>query len=121
MKTISLIFTLLISFNTFSQADNVPFETCTAGDMNLLGAATVLGNQALNNFIREEVVERNTSCQVSKPRYFHPAVCGTNVTQIDTFVITVDEAKYTIVVDSSYRSCLRMRIIPVVKKFSYDQ
>lgn len=120
MKTLALIVTLLASLNSFAQADNAPYEPCTAGDMNLLNAATALGNEPLNDFIRAEVIEKNTSCVVSKPRFFHPAVCGTAITQIDTFIINVDDASYTVVVDSSYRSCLRIRRIPVVKKFSYE-
>lgn len=120
MKTLALIVTLLASMNSFAETDPSPFETCTAGDMNLLRAATALGNQPLNAFIKEEVIEKNTSCVVSKPRFFHPAVCGTSITQIDTFIINVENASYTVIVDSSYRSCLRIRRIPVVKKFSYE-
>ncbi len=121
MKALLLIVTLIATVNTFAEVDQGPYHPCTSSDMRLLGSSIVLENEALGNFIKEEVIEKNTSClKAQRPELFHPAVCGIVIPQFDNFIITVNESVYTIVVDSSYKSCLRIRRIPVVKSFSYE-
>ena len=89
--------------------------------MNTLRAATVRGNAAVLNLVKIDVLENEASCVVKKPRFIHPAVCGTTISQVDTYIInTKTEATYTIVVDSSYRSCLRYRVIPMIKSLKYE-
>jgi hypothetical protein len=119
MKALFILFAIGLSLTL--QAEEPKFKTCEEGDLNLLNVAQVMGDKALKNFIDDEVVANQASCIVSKPRFVHPAVCGTMITQIDTFILnTSKRASYTIVVDSSYRSCLRYRRIPVVKTLKYE-
>jgi len=122
MKKIIAIVCLLGSFSVMAnERGNVKFHTCEAGDMNTLQAATVRGNQAVLELVKKDVLGNEASCMVKKPRFFHPAVCGTSISQIDTYIInTKTEATYTIVVDHSYRSCLRYRIIPMIKSLKFE-
>lgn len=124
MKTLVMTIALILSIGTFAEIDpreNGQFETCTEGDLNLLGAARYGSPEAIRKLVDEEILESKVSCVVSKPRFFHPAVCGAAITQIDTFIVNTDNgASYTVVVDSSYRSCLRIRVVPVIKSLKYE-
>lgn len=121
MKTTIIFLSFLTFINTGAIAGEAKFETCTPGDRNTLKAATVRGNTALLNLVKEDTIANEVSCMVKKPRFVYPAVCGTFVSQVDTFIVnTKTEASYEIVVDSSYRSCLRMRIIPMIKSLKYE-
>jgi hypothetical protein len=122
MKTIIALMMILGAFAVQAQDMPTKFEKCTDGDMRLMEASMSLDEGAVKRFIQDEVLPKKSTCMVSKPRYIHPAVCGTQITQIDTFVInTENRASYTVVVDSSYRSCLRYRRIPVIKSMKYEQ
>lgn len=123
MKTLLLIAATLASFTVLADGfgDETKFQSCQAGDMNLLNAATVRGNKHVLNLVKKDVIANEASCVVKKPRYIHPAVCGTMITQIDTFIInTKTDATYTVVVDSSYRSCYRIRVIPMIKSLTFE-
>jgi hypothetical protein len=122
MKKLVLIAVALFGINSFAETDpNQEWHTCTAGDLRSLEAATHFAPDAIKNLVDTEVLENLEHCYVQKPRYFHPAVCGTQITQIDTFVITTStQSNYTVVVDSSYQSCVRIRRIPVIKSLSYE-
>lgn len=121
MKTLIAMMILLGAFAVQAQ-DQAKFEKCTEGDMRLLEASISTDNGIVKRFIQDEVLPGKRTCVVSKPRYIHPAVCGTQITQIDTFVINNENrSSYTIVVDSSYRSCIRIRRIPVIKSMKYEQ
>jgi hypothetical protein len=119
MKKLLMTSLILLSSLSMAETDSA-FELCNSGDRNLLKAATVRGNQSVNDLIKKDVIENEVSCMVSKPRKFHPAVCGAYITQIDTFIINTKTAgTYSIVVDSSYSSCARMRVIPMVKQLTF--
>ncbi|MFT6069314.1 MAG: hypothetical protein ACJAT2_002754 [Bacteriovoracaceae bacterium] len=124
MKTLLIFITLVGAFSANARSirhEEFKFQTCTSGDMNLLQAATVRGNQAIIELVKKDTIENGADCMVKKPRYFHPMVCGTTISQIDTFIInTKTDATYTVVVDSSYRSCLRMRVIPMIKSLKFE-
>lgn len=121
MKKIIMILSLVTIFNTNAFAEDARYQTCTPSDRSTLKAATVRGNTALLNLVKEDTIANEVSCMVKKPRFVHLAVCGTNIIQIDTYIVnTKTEATYEIVVDSSYRSCLRMRIIPMIKSLKYE-
>lgn len=123
MKKLIVLVSMLSAFSVQAERWNTDakFEICKSGDMNTLRAATVRGNAAVLNLVKTDVLENETSCVVKKPRFIHPAVCGTSISQIDTYIINTEtEATYTIVVDSSYRSCLRYRVIPMIKSLKYE-
>ena len=124
MKTLLVLITLVGAFTANARSirhEEFKFQACTSGDMNLLQAATVRGNEAVLELVKTDVIENGADCIVKKPRYMHPMVCGTSISQIDTYIInTKTEATYTVVVDSSYRSCLRMRIIPMIKSLKFE-
>lgn len=125
MKTLIASLLLVLGLNVALAESPVDpslpgFQECTDNDLRLLESATVRGDRGINNLVLEHVLPERASCMVEKPRFFHPAVCGTAITQIDTFAITTQEgSSYTIVVDSSYQSCVRMRIIPTIKRLDY--
>jgi hypothetical protein len=97
------------------------YQLCTPGDRNFLKAATSLGNEAINNIIKSDVIENEISCVVSSPKMAFPAVCGTGITDIRTYVIqTKTDATYSIVVNASYTSCARMRVVPMVQKLTFS-
>lgn len=120
MKKLVLITVALIGMNAFAEDDpNQEWHTCTAGDLSTLETSTHFAPEVIKRLVDTEVLENQTHCYVKRPRYFHPGVCGTHITQVDTFVInTSNESAYTIVVDSSYRSCVRVRRIPVIKSLT---
>lgn len=124
MKKLVIIALALTGLSVAARTPRPPqpeYTKCTEGDLRLLETSTHFGPEAIKKLVDTEVLENQTSCVVSKPRYFHPAVCGTHITQIDTFIITTsNESTYTVVVDSSYRSCVRMRRIPVIKTLTYE-
>lgn len=122
MKKLVLIAVALFALNIAAETDpNQEWHTCTEGDLRMLETASHMAPEAIKTLIDTDVLENQTHCYVKRPRYFHPAVCGTHITQVDTFVInTSNESAYTIVVDSSYRSCVRMRRIPVIKSLTYE-
>ena len=122
MKKLVLIAVALFAVNTLAETDpNQEWHTCTEGDLRALETTTHFAPEAIKTLVDTEVLENQAHCYVQKPRYFHPAVCGTHITQIDTFVITTTtKSNYTVVVDSSYQSCVRIRRIPVIKSLSYE-
>jgi len=123
MKKLILMIALLsgLSINAQMNDREAEFKACTEGDFRLLETSTHFANEGIRNLVNEDVLMNKESCFVKKPRFFHPAVCGTGITQIDTFIIsTSTKASYTIVVDSSYNSCVRMRRIPTIKSLSYE-
>ena len=122
MKKLVLIAVALFGMNTFAETDlNQEFQPCSEGDIRLLETSTHFAPEGIKKLVDTEVLENRVNCIVKNPRYFHPAVCGTHIAQVDTFIINTNtESAYTIVVDSSYRSCVRIRRIPVIKSLSYE-
>ena len=116
MKTLILLLTL-VTTSAFAQ----DFTTCKTGDINLLKSTSATRNPMMNLLLNDVIIPEIETCEVSKPRYIHPAVCGAHITQVDTFKIkTMDQAEYTLTVDSSYRSCYRIRVIPMLTKLTYE-
>jgi len=114
---ITVLLTLAVSVSATSDSS---FEICTSRDRSLLQAATSLGNEAINDLVENEVIQNEIHCYVSKSTIAHPAVCGTNVVQINTFLVdTSTRGSYSIVVDSSYSSCARMRVVPMIKSLTF--
>lgn len=57
-------------------------------------------------------------------RYHLPTVCNREIKNIEEIVITTeDNNKYTLLLDSSYRSCVRYitMVLPKLTKFSYEK
>ncbi len=124
MKKMMILVLALVATTTMATTpidpSNPGFQPCTDNDWNLLTAATVRGSRTINNLVTENVIPTSVSCIVEKPRFFHPAVCGAHITQVDTFIINTEEKEsFTIQVDSSYSSCVRMRVIPMIKSLEY--
>lgn len=118
----ALLIFLALGLSLSAEASEAKFQLCTEGDLSLLNVAQVSKNKALKSFIQDEVLSQQVGCVVSKPRFIHPMVCGTEITQVDTFIIQTKEgATYTMVIDSSYRSCIRCLRIPSVKSFKYEE
>ena len=116
MKTLILILSILAS-SAYAQE----FNKCEKGDMNLLSIASTRNNPKMQQLVKERIIPEIETCEISKPRYIHPAVCGANISQVDTFKIkTVNQALYTITVDSSYRSCYRHIVLPRLTKLTYE-
>lgn len=117
-----LLLILICSFGAKAQFDNgASFQKCSEGDLMLLEAATFQSPGAIKRLVDEEILENNVDCMVKKPRFFHPAVCGAAIVQLDTYMIkTSNRASYTVVVDSSYKSCLRIRVAPAIKSLKYE-
>jgi hypothetical protein len=123
MKKLILMMTIFtgLTINAQMNDQEAEYSPCNESDMRLLETSTHFANEAIKNLVNEDVLMNRTNCFVQKPRFFHPAVCGTGITQIDTFIISTNtKASYTIVVDSSYRSCLRIRRIPTIKSLTYQ-
>lgn len=85
MKALLMILLLGLSLNV--QAEETKFQNCTEGDLNLVRVAQVEKSKALKSFIEDEVLAGHSACVVKKPRFIHPAVCGTTIVQVDTFII----------------------------------
>lgn len=120
MKT--LIALMIIMNASAAWATEAKFEKCSEGDMRLLEVAQSFDRGVIKNFIEDVVLPNQASCVVSKPRFVHPAVCGTMISMIDTFVInTENNSSYTIIVDSSYRSCLRSLRVPGIESMKYER
>lgn len=118
MKTLISLVVLAFSSMTFANGQN--FNLCSPSDRNFLASGAVRGNEAVIKLIKEEVMENEVSCVVSRPELAFPAVCGTAILQQATFVInTKTGGTYTIMVEASYRSCTRIRVIPMVKSLTY--
>lgn len=124
MKSVLALILLVGAFTANARSikhEEFKYQTCTPGDRSLLQAGTVRGNEAVLELVKTDAIENETNCIVKKPRFMHPMVCGAAISQIDTYIInTKTEATYTIVVDSSYRSCFRMRIIPMIKSLKFE-
>ena len=120
MKTLILIITT-ISAN-FAFATNAEFKKCTTEDIKVLEQAHSRFT-SLNVVIREELLPAEERCMVSKPRYFHPTVCGARITKIDTyrFLMGRNGSSFEIEVDSSHISChdLNALIVPEIRSMKF--
>ena len=118
MKKMITLMALSLSLGTY--ATEFAFNKCQEGDLSLLNVARS-GVAGLEQVIQDELLAQDTTCTVQKPRYIHPMVCGTLIKQVDTFKVTKEDgAKFEVVVDSSYRSCLRAMILPRIVSFKYE-
>ncbi len=125
MKKLMVLVIALSGLSTMARTprhpDQAEYKKCMDGELRLLEAATIKAPEAIRTLVDTEILENQTSCVVNKPRFFHPAVCGAAIVQIDTFMVrTSSESVYTVVVDSSYRSCERSRIVPIIKSMTYE-
>lgn len=117
MKNLILLITLITQTNVF--ASTFGYAPCEEADLTLLAASHALENPAMNQMLNETIIPTQTKCEVSKPRFMHPAVCGARVVLIDSYKIETEKAQYKIVIDHSYNQCTRERRYVQIKELSY--
>ncbi|MEE2670676.1 MAG: hypothetical protein VYA54_03145 [Bdellovibrionota bacterium] len=120
MKYLLTITLLTLSTISFAQE----FNPCSEADMRLLEVAKTR-HRNISAIVREELLDAQGKCTVSKPRRNHPAVCGIKIGIIDTFKFRIDRrTSYEVVVDSSYISCQRNSrnfVIPQIRSLKFEE
>lgn len=117
-----LLTTTLLILSTMSFAQE--FSPCTDADMRLLEVAKTR-HRNISAIVREELLDAQGKCTVSKPRRNHPAVCGIKIGIVDTFKFRIDRrTTYEVVVDASYISCQRTTrnfVIPKIRSLKFEE
>ncbi len=126
MKTLIAVLTLTAAFEVNARSiihpeEGPTFVECSDSDLSVFEVARSSALPGLDDVVRNEVLANKVACKVSKPRYFHPAVCGAVISQVDTYIFTTNNATVEVVVDSSYRSCYRDIVIPDIKSLIFNQ
>lgn len=121
MKNLILMMVVLVANISFANENN-EFKACSIQDLRVLEMAhTRFGS--LKEVIKEELLPREESCRVSKPRFAHPAVCGIRISQVDVyrFLVGRNGSSFEVTVDSSYISCHDMSalIIPEIREMKF--
>ncbi|MBC96676.1 MAG: hypothetical protein CME63_02935 [Halobacteriovoraceae bacterium] len=124
MKLLIALFSILTFLSSHAERwDTTQYRPCRSADYDLLQASLSKDGPLIKELIETEALAHEALCLVKKNevQLLRPTVCGIMIPNISEFKIrTQAQALFTIVVDASYQSCVRMRVIPTIESLQYQ-